>query len=517
MNHLIDWYSNGFWIATFAMVLWHFVKEHEGWSKLVQFFLVIGITIYAISFSFISLQAGSKLVLLSKDLIILGFISLLFQALRNYKRVYWLSIILLYACSRLFISSWQKGFLSNPIQIGQSENEWELFVELNESGDASILHTIVEKYQLKIEPSFNLVSKDQTTLDNFLSIEIPQQQESKLMDIKSELSLLRSVEWLEDNEMVTVDPIIPVEQPAKNGFKAMTNDPHAGFQWPIELLGWNQLTQLYNNGKLKPVKKAKLFILDTGIDGGHEDLKSSYVSIERRNEIDEKGHGTHVAGIAAAVTNNKLGISSVIPANDFISITSIKVLGSFGAGTQRDIINGILKAADEGAAVINMSLGGRSLDSRQKAYNDAVAYAQAKGAIVVVAAGNDNTDARGFAPANVEGVITVSAIDESLNKASYSNTVTHIKNKIAAPGSNIYSSIPRNQYASFNGTSMAAPFVSGLIACMKSLHPNMSTTEAYTILTSTGSQSNSPEATGPIIHAGRAIEKTLQSFSTNLK
>ncbi len=516
MNHLIDWYSRGFWIATFALVLWHYVRENESWSKLIQFFLVIGITVYAISFSFIELQASSKLILLSKDLLILGVTSLFFQALRNYKRLYWLAVILLYACSRLFVSEWQKGFLTT-MTTNTPENEWELMVSLSQPEDLQSLQRIIKKYQLIAEPSFSMVSSDQTNLDNFYSIEIPQSNESKLLDIKSEISLLRQVDWLEDNEKITVEPILSSIDASRTGFTPLTNDPESSKQWPIEVLGWNQVTQLFKESKLKAFKKARIFILDTGVDGNHEDLATNYKSIDKKYDTDEKGHGTHVAGISAAVTNNAIGIASLIPNNEFVSISSIKVLGSFGAGTQRDIINGILKAADAGADVINMSLGGRSLDSRQKAYSDAVAYANAKGAIVVVAAGNDNADAKGYAPANADGVIVVSAIDAQLNKSVFSNTVTALKYKLAAPGSDIYSCIPNNQYASFNGTSMSAPFVTGLVALMKSLNPDMNTVEIYALLSSTGTPSKNPEMTGPIIHAGKTIEKMVTGATLNIQ
>ena len=89
-----------------------------------------------------------------------------------------------------------------------------------------------------------------------------------------------------------------------------------------------------------------------------------------------------------------------------------------------------------------------------------------------------------------------------------------IKNKIAAPGVNIYSTIPNNQYAAFNGTSMAAPYVSGLVGLMKSIRPGLTTSEVYDILVQTGTTSLSPETTGQIVHAGKAIEKLVEGNSS---
>ena len=512
MNNLISWYSNGFWLASFALILWHYFKDKEGWTKLFQFLFVLGISTYAIAFSFLPNNAGHKLVILSKDLILMGLISLAFQVLRNYKHLYWLAVFLLYVSSRLYLSHWQKTLIHETGTLNQ-ENEWELLVKMNESESTLHLKEIIEKYQLITTASFSMGETDQTELDNYISIEIPENQEAQLERIKTEISKNPSVSWVEENDLTQAIPIIPVE-PYKSGFKALTNDPFTDKQWPIELMGWNQVMSLFKSGKILPAKKARIFILDTGIDGKHEDLAGNYESLDTKFDRDDKGHGTHCAGIAAAMTNNAIGISSINPGPEYISVTSIRVLNSFGMGTQRDIINGILKASDAGASVINMSLGGRSLDIGQKAYNEAIAYANQRGAIVVVAAGNDNSDARGFAPANAVGVITVSAIDTFKNKSSFSNSVAFIKNKIAAPGVNIYSTIPNNQYAAFNGTSMAAPYVSGLVGLMKSIRPGLTTSEVYDILVQTGTTSLSPETTGQIVHAGKAIEKLVEGNSS---
>lgn len=508
MNHLIDWYSKGFWLAAFSLIFWHYVREKEGWSKIAQLGMVLGITIYAISFSFVQVTATSKLLLLTKDLLLLGFTSLLFQSIRKYKRLYWLAVILLYALSKLFISQWHKNEFATNQNIINTEDEWELLVTLDSKNGLENLKTFVEKNDLILKPAFELKEATVTSLDDYYAIEIPEDQEKNILDIKAQLTALKHIEWIEDNEIITVEPDIPSHEINRN-FKPMVNDPYVSKQWAVEILGWNRVLELFNEGKLSPKKKSRIFILDTGVDGNHEDLKDSYASLEPYNDNDEKGHGSHVAGIAAAVSNNGKGVSSVFPNSEFASVTSIKVLGRFGAGTQRDIINGMLKAVDNGATVINMSLGGRSLDTRQKAYNDAVTYANRKGCIVVVAAGNDNADARNYAPANAQGVITVSAIDTSLNKASFSNSVEYIKYKIAAPGADIFSTIPGNQYAPFNGTSMASPYVTGLVALIKSIKPDLTTEEVYNLIYDNGLESTNTRITGKVINAGKVIEKLV--------
>jgi thermitase len=186
-------------------------------------------------------------------------------------------------------------------------------------------------------------------------------------------------------------------------------------------------------------------------------------------------------------------------------VTSIKVLSDFGSGTQQDIINGIIEAADLGADVISMSLGGPSSDHAQRAYAEAVKYANQAGAIVVVAAGNDDENAIDFAPANVVGVITVSAIDDQLHKADFSNFIQDLGMGVAAPGVNIYSAFPNNEYKFLSGTSMATPYVAGLVGLMKSLRPGLTTAQVYQVLKDTGTATKDAEQTGNLIQPARAI------------
>lgn len=261
------------------------------------------------------------------------------------------------------------------------------------------------------------------------------------------------------------------------------NDPHLDKQWMADQYKLDKFHKLTEKHKIKAFDGPTVIaILDTGVDGKHEDLKDNFISTASRYDNDPKGHGTHCAGIAAAVTGNKIGIASLIPSQAPVKVTSIKVLNSFGVGTQKTIIDGIIKAADEGCSVISLSLGGITSDSKEKAYAEAVRYANAKGSIVIVAAGNSGKNATGYTPANTEGVITVTAIDTLLRKAHFGNDVSELKMGLAAPGTMIYSTFPGDKYQSFNGTSMAAPFVSGLVGLMKAYNRELTTSQVYTIL-----------------------------------
>ena len=169
----------------------------------------------------------------------------------------------------------------------------------------------------------------------------------------------------------------------------------------------------------------------------------------------------------------------------------------------------MLTAADNGADVLSMSLGGPTSSKIQRAYKQAVTYANKKGAIVVVAAGNESIDARKRSPACVDGVITVSAIDENLDIASFSNDVSALKMGIAAPGVDVYSTIPNNNYEYFNGTSMATPYVAGLLGLMKSIKPSLNTQQAYKILKQTGVDTRNSKATGQLINPANAVKTLL--------
>ena len=197
------------------------------------------------------------------------------------------------------------------------------------------------------------------------------------------------VDYLEQNEIIQLSPIETM-RPSKRKRTFGVNDPGVQELWGFDELKMDDLYKLLKTKKVKPQRKANIFILDTGVDSEHEDLKANYQSLKKAYDSDRQGHGTHCAGIAGAVTNNKLGVASYSPNNDFVNITSVKVLTDYGGGTQKSVISGMLEAADNGADVISMSLGAPSNKNRKRAYARAVNYCNRQGAIVIAAAGNSN-------------------------------------------------------------------------------------------------------------------------------
>ncbi len=214
----------------------------------------------------------------------------------------------------------------------------------------------------------------------------------------------------------------------------------------------------------------KVAVVDSGIDSDHEDLagkiKNSKNCTDSSTSYDLFGHGTHVAGIISANTNNKIGVAGV---GYDISLINAKALSDNGSGYYSWIADCITWSADQGASVINMSLGGT--DS-SRMLEDAVNYARGKGVVVVAAAGNSNSNGF-FYPAAYSQVISVAATDDNDGKASFSNFGNWVD--VAAPGVSVFSTLPMHtnyfktkNYGYLSGTSMAAPHVAGLAGLLYS-------------------------------------------------
>ncbi|MHB1420064.1 MAG: S8 family serine peptidase, partial [Bacillota bacterium] len=248
------------------------------------------------------------------------------------------------------------------------------------------------------------------------------------------------------------------------------NDLRYGEQWGMREIqvdnAWIDVQDALGSNAAAPVTVA---VVDTGVDATHEDLAGRILAghnaitgaVYTDDVMDNSanGHGTHVAGIIASVTNNVYGIAGV--AGEFpVSILPVKVLDAAGIGTMYDVAQGIKWAADHGAKVINLSMGAR-LPDYPLTLAEAVEYAQKQGALVIAAAGNDNHGVEGFYPAFLPGVLPVGATGSNHHPASFSNSVT-----LKAPGVDILSTLPGNRYSTMSGTSQATAFASGIAAVL---------------------------------------------------
>lgn len=401
----------------------------------------------------------------------------------------------------LYLVSYGYGWVSKIMT-----NDQELLVELGPDDDISEIEGILRSHNADWKKAFPEV--DMSENEDLAQYYLVSVCEEELESLKEALSLdgENIDQWEMNNPVQLFEPISTT--PLKRGDTGyLANDPQLGQQWFANKLEYNKVYEFLKEHK--PKKKVRLAIVDTGVDKDHEDLNSVYTKSGTDGDYDKHSHGSHCAGIAGAATNNGKGVGSLNWEGRHIVISGYAALDDNGRGTDQRVSRAIIKAAEDGADVISMSLGGFS-PFPPKSQKDAIAYAIKLGATVVVAAGNSNDDSRRYSPANVPGVIVVSAVDPNLNKASFSNTNTKLKLPIAAPGVDILSTIPGGSYQAYSGTSMATPLVAGLVAMMKSYNPNLTNKEVYNILHGTGMDVKDSKKIGRVVDPLKAIHAAVK-------
>lgn len=212
----------------------------------------------------------------------------------------------------------------------------------------------------------------------------------------------------------------------------------------------------------------RIAVVDSGVDVAHPDLAGkvagTYNAVTRGTDVrDLVGHGTAVASVAAAGTNNGEGMAG---AGYDSAVLAVKVADRTGRIFTDDLAAGIVWATDNGARVVNLSLGGPTTDPLER---DAVAYAVRRGVLVVAAAGNDGTRQRQF-PAALPGVLSVGAtVVNGSARASFSSFGPWVD--VAAPGRGLLAAVAGGGYEKVDGTSFAAPLVSGQAALLEAYRP----------------------------------------------
>lgn len=268
------------------------------------------------------------------------------------------------------------------------------------------------------------------------------------------------------------------------------NDPGYSQQYGPQRIQANLAWDIW-----QPRRTVYLAIIDTGISYTHPDLANKFrrhsnnniygwnTLTNSTNANDDNGHGTHVAGIAAAEINNGVGIAGIaawnpnVPnARTYVQLMPVKVLNSSGSGTLDSVARGITWAADNGAHVLSLSLGG---SQSAQALQDAVNYAWNRGCLIVVAAGNGSSSTPQY-PAYYTNCIAVAATDRNDQLAYFSQYGSWVD--IAAPGVDIYSTWLNSGYRSLNGTSMACPHVSGVAALVWSHNGSLTNQQLRSIL-----------------------------------
>lgn len=333
------------------------------------------------------------------------------------------------------------------------------------------------KEDLQVETTKRLTEpkdKKETQLDSIQLVKT--NDETSFSEIKSRYDSVKAVEYILPNlrAEITVTP----------------NDTLYSQMWALQKVeaekAWD-ITKGSNN--------VTVAVIDTGIDYTHNDLGNSSSGSSFNNlvvggydfinndsaPLDDNGHGTHVAGTIGALTNNGEGISGV---NWNVKLLAVKVLSNSGSGGWFTIIDGIMYAANQGAKVINMSLGGGGSCSGFHVLQSAVDYARAQGTTVVVAAGNNAIDASGFIPASCNGVISVGASTRSDGRAYFSNFGPSVD--IAAPGEGIISTWLQEGFNTIDGTSMASPHVAGAVALLLAKNPNLTSDQLEQLIKNNG-------------------------------
>lgn len=249
--------------------------------------------------------------------------------------------------------------------------------------------------------------------------------------------------------------------------EAVPSDESYGAQWALPQIGWDLVYGVVAPIAIDPIKVA---VLDTGVDASHPDLAGNVsggtsVIDATDGTVDVNGHGTALAGIVAAVTDNGLGIAGV--GFSGVQVMPVKVIGDDGTGQDADIINGIVYAVDHGASVILMGFSNPGFSQNLQ---DAIDYAWDNGVVVVAATGNDGISDPTY-PAGDRGVIGVSATDSTDGLAVFSNYGADTF--LAAPGVEITTTaLNYVTYPSITGTSASAAIVAGVAAFMRAADPD---------------------------------------------
>ena len=281
-------------------------------------------------------------------------------------------------------------------------------------------------------------------------------------------SLLQGLQSQSDTEYAEVDGTAHA--------LATTNDPYytQGSEWHLAKIqapaAWDITTG---------TSSVIVAVVDTGVYATHPDLAGKVLSTgwdfvgNDADTTDQNGHGTAVAGTIAPDANNNLGVVGVAWTNQ---ILPVRVLDANGSGSYSSIAQGITYAANHGARIINLSLGGTS---SSQTLQDAINYAWSKQCIVVAAAGNNGNSTPVY-PAACSNVVSVAATNSSDVRTSWSNYGSYVD--VCAPGDGIVTLDGSNGYGSWSGTSFSTPIASGVLALMASVNLSLTNTQIVDLL-----------------------------------
>ncbi|OLZ40680.1 halolysin [Natrinema saccharevitans] len=345
--------------------------------------------------------------------------------------------------------------------------------------------------QPKLPTDANVVHTNETL--GYASVELPDEASIQAKEtVQRTLMDANEVQYTEDNVTYHALEAEPLESgtdggtaDARGGASPLytPNDPNFGSQYAPQQVNCEEAWE-----ETLGDPDVTISIVDQGIQYDHPNLAENMddsVSNNGEDFVDADGdpypeeasenHGTHVGGIAAGGTDNGTGHAGI----SNCSLLSARALGSGGGGSLSDIADAVQWSADQGADIINMSLGGGGETDLMR---QACEYAQSQGSLLVGAAGNDYGSPVSY-PAAYDTVLAVSSLDEGETLSDFSNVGPKIE--LAAPGGDVLSTIPFDDYDTFSGTSMASPVVAGVAGLTLSAWPSLSNEDLRTHLKET--------------------------------
>jgi subtilisin family serine protease len=363
------------------------------------------------------------------------------------------------------------AFASEAVEESTTVNEF-----IVKAPDTQALEAFVADNGLNIGPLITYPNPSEEVLELFgcyYIVTFPEKLQDVQDSLVDEMEALDGVQWIEPNAVRELEPE-PEDEGGSYFFMPDSfhepytpNDPLYPQQWgPVKTetdWAWNVSTG----------EGVVIAIIDSGVDTDHEDLMDNLAggwNIKDNNDnlSDFKGHGTHVTGIVGATINNEKGVAGIAGNS---SIMTVKINSS-------DIdqeVNGILYAADNGANIINLSIGG---EGSWQPEEDAVNYAWSEGLFISAGCGNSNKDASNIYPASYEQVLSVGATTSQDARWANSNYGSSVN--IFAPGRRVLSTLEDGGYtAEYSGTSLATPHIAGLAALIWSAHPGWTNQQVW--------------------------------------
>lgn len=337
-------------------------------------------------------------------------------------------------CSAALAACW--GLLIGGSAMGQGSGEVQLLLKVKNQLPAPAVAALLKANSLR--PAGEIPA---------LGVRVVRVSAAAAAKVMAALSKHKDVEY--------------VEPDAEAKAVAAVNDPGFPSQWHLATIQAPAAWDLQTGSE-----QLQVAVIDTGVNAAHPDagrVAGGYDFVNGdADATDDNGHGTAVAGCISPVTNNALGIAGL----SWNSVVlPVKVLDASGSGSYSAIANGIIYAADWGARIINLSLGGTS---NSTTLQNAVNYAWNKGCVIVAAAGN-NGNSTAFYPAACNNVVAVSATRSNDTRPTWSNYGAYVD--LSAPGENIWTLDNGTGYRYISGTSFSSPIVAGVLALMASTGP----------------------------------------------